>query len=382
MESDQIQHVMPNEEKKSNITLTNDFSNPYKCLICDKKFGRKSTLNSHVIVHDGTRQHMLLHTGDRHKCEVCGKEYSRKINLKLHKRIHTSDQLIDSLSIEPLDHESVILDKQNESTKLDVNDKVNKQTIGFGNSDVFDLQSNSYNSASCNEVNRSEIIFHRIQDVIPNKKQPSTSSVTSFTPKNKFANQYKCPICDEQFSYESCLHKHVLLHGKAIRFSCDICRKSYSLKKHLKRHMIAHAAENPFACDVCGKGFCDKRTLKFHNNIHTGERPYKCTVCGKEFHAQTNFSQHMHLHEGKHKCTVCGKMFTSNAQLSIHVSSHTGSYKYTCDVCGKGFSFKLLLRDHKNIHTGERPYKCSVCEKDFANRRVLTNHMSICPGRH
>ena len=56
--------------------IIHDNEKPFKCEICQKKFGYKSTLDNHQrIVHDKNKLF---------KCEICQKKFGLKSNMSKH----------------------------------------------------------------------------------------------------------------------------------------------------------------------------------------------------------------------------------------------------------------------------------------------------------
>ena len=48
-----------------------------------------------------------------------------------------------------------------------------------------------------------------------------------------------------------------------------------------------------FPCDFCGKDFSTNSRMKVHRLVHTGEKPFKCTQCDKTFNQSANLSTHI-----------------------------------------------------------------------------------------
>ena len=55
-------------------------------------------------------------------------------------------------------------------------------------------------------------------------------------------------------------------HPKVIR--CRFCDESFSQNYELEKHMEEHDVEKEFKCDVCGKHFFLQWRLKKHLNVH------------------------------------------------------------------------------------------------------------------
>ena len=56
----------------------------FKCEVCDWKFSRKDTLQTHMLTHTLVKAH---------ECDICKKKCSTRRNLVKHFRIHLGEQL-------------------------------------------------------------------------------------------------------------------------------------------------------------------------------------------------------------------------------------------------------------------------------------------------
>ena len=56
------------------------------------------------------------------------------------------------------------------------------------------------------------------------------------------------------------------------RFQCETCHKNFTNNSRLKRHLLVHTKETPFICEVCNKGFSQQENMKRHmKNKHPKE---------------------------------------------------------------------------------------------------------------
>lgn len=73
------------EEIQSYIGEQDPLTHKWSCLFpdCDKEFGRRENIRSHIQTHLGDRQY---------RCSSCGKRFVRQHDLKRHSKIHTGDK--------------------------------------------------------------------------------------------------------------------------------------------------------------------------------------------------------------------------------------------------------------------------------------------------
>ena len=75
-------------------------------------------------------------------------------------------------------------------------------------------------------------------------------------------------------------------------FKCEICDQQYSAKHSLKRHFDSVHGNKNFQCNICTKKFLNSGNLKIHMD--------------KKAHNQQN------KHKIDHKCDSCTKSFSSS----------------------------------------------------------------------
>lgn len=187
---------------------------------------------------------------------------------------------------------------------------------------------------------------------------------------------YNCRFCDQSFSGVTQLRIHQRTHTFR-SYQCDQCSKTYGSLTGLHSHRASHSADSRFLCPQCGKRFKTRDGLEGHLRTHTGERPYRCPYCPKDFTALAGLNVHVRRHTGErpYVCTVCGKGWPSGGDLQKHMRTHTGERPYVCQDCGKAFSISCHLTEHRRIHTGEKPFSCPECGKCLRRKFDLKKHM-------
>ncbi|KAE8278564.1 hypothetical protein D5F01_LYC23474 [Larimichthys crocea] len=184
---------------------------------------------------------------------------------------------------------------------------------------------------------------------------------------------YNCRFCDQTFSGVTQLRIHQRTHTFR-SYQCDQCSKTYGSLTGLHSHQASHTTESRFLCPQCGKRFKTRDGLEGHLRTHTGERPYRCPYCPKDFTALAGLNVHVRRHTGErpYVCTVCGKGWPSGGDLQKHMRTHTGERPYVCQDCGKAFSISCHLTEHRRIHTGEKPFLSGV---SYTRKTHLNRHL-------
>ena len=106
-------------------------------------------------------------------------------------------------------------------------------------------------------------------------------------------------------------------------FICEECGANYkrpwTLKAHMKKkHNFAEECEKKsYKCDQCNEFFSDNKSLAKHLKTH--EMIYVCEECKEVFLAKSNLSKHMKSHL---VCGICTRVCESKYYLNRHIRSH------------------------------------------------------------
>lgn len=206
----------------------------------------------------------------------------------------------------------------------------------------------------------------------------SLSSTSSSRPKIYFCDYEGC---SKSFARPSTLTEHQDIVHRGIRpFKCNQCEESFTKQIHLERHLWLHTDERPFHCSQCGKGVVTKQHLKRHEITHT--KSFKCTYpdCNEAFYRHPTLRSHILSTHRKLVCGQCNKELKSPAALRHHETKFhnpnvVNPYQCTFASCGQGFKTWTALQTHiKNDHPKLR---CEICSKPCVGEQGLKMHMKV-----
>lgn len=103
----------------------------------------------------------------------------------------------------------------------------------------------------------------------------------------------KCTICQKEMANKA-LKAHLQYHRKkqVSQYLCQFCNKNFTTETSLKRHILIHENAKPFSCNLCEKSFRQKSSLVAHQRIHNGIR-FNCQQCKKQFITKSLLTKHV-----------------------------------------------------------------------------------------
>ncbi len=193
--------------------------------------------------------------------------------------------------------------------------------------------------------------------------------------------KFTCDYCDSCLSSVSSFNKHMKRHLGETPFQCSLCDESFSYETYLERHILTHnkPCKASFLCDICDKVFKSNDDVDKHKKRSHVIRPFLCYICDAAFAYAQGLKRHVCLthNEGKlHKCDQCNATFLEVHDLECHMKIHDeGCNFYICDFCDKHFTQRSGLLTHRRNHTGYRPYCCSYCDATYTTSSNLKSHV-------
>ena len=335
---------------------------PYKCDLCPKSYSQPAYLRNHkAAAHFGLKLF---------KCNLCDKSYTDPTPLTNH--IRTIHAVAGSFKCnecnEKFTHEPKLkahiyrkhkkLEKPKEKCgychKLYDKDKIKGHVQRH-----LDIENAKWRCSICSKV-------------VCNEKTLKVHVKTQHIKKEK---TLKCERCETMFSNKQNLLRHIsFIHNKsqAGRWVCQYCGKEFKQSGTLYNHKQMHEGVK-FKCPHCDNIYSANANLKKHMNKHKVQNLIKCNICEKEIPDYT-LKTHLITHsEKKHHCRYCEYKTYSKRELTVHLTrkKHQGRTIFkTCEVCNKDIASKEY-KDHYDGHKEQ----CSICDFKGKYKKSLNNHM-------
>ena len=319
----------------------------YECNFsgCDKAYTQPQNLKYHI-----ERDHEGL-IPDEETCSICNKKFKNKNSLRVHmfnfhqkngnkNQPKKGDNKGPPVNKGPLVNKAPVHKETN-----DENQMCNICNKMFKNKNS--LRVHVWNAHQKAESNKSSTVksAHFSEGPLPHQKTESqvrennlvefnsssyNKSVTETDHSVKPPKEYKCDLCNKEFSQNHSLKIHVQSVHEGIKKQCKYCDKTFSSSNYLKMH-INRVHKGPFESNIpmennktATTNVGSQEESKEPNVTEKLPKKFQCDSCDKSFTQSHNLKRHVQcVHEGmveeRQVCPQCNKSFKNKNSLNVHI---------------------------------------------------------------
>jgi len=384
------------------------------CSQCPRNYDRPARLNEHIVAaHEGKKPY---------SCTLCEKSFGLKRNLRTHldkihnaifpdqKRFQEKEQLKGSgfnkiehlVSFQALEEKHGPFKKENGlifcshcSKSFDRPARLSEHIVAAHE---------GKKPYSCTLCEKSYGMKCNLRTHIENAHGPK-----KVTPVVLQTERVKCNSCEKDFVNKFVLKNHVqIVHEKKKRFQCTACDYSAFDNKNIKRHFESMHEKKKHNCPHCDAVYAQKDTLNNHikeyhphhedisQNVSNGikkeefdnkiylTKPFQCLNCPESFVSKYDLNIHnksAHAGAGLFKCSECD--YSCNRRNNLHAHRHykhkkkNSTKSLPCILCDKEFTDLPSFKEHINsVHEGKKPHKCSLCDQSYFLKSSLQGHVA------
>nr|XP_057939617.1 zinc finger protein 335-like isoform X3 [Doryrhamphus excisus] len=220
---------------------------PHSCYICGSRFLTQDDLRFHVESHEGNDPELF-------KCLQCNYRCKRWSSLKEHMFNHEGTK---PFKCEKCDYSSVYRKDVVRHSAVHSKDKKKNK--------VMVMTLSEFPCPVCHKV-------------YPMQKRLTQHLKTHSAEKPHMCD--KCgKSFKKRYTFKMHLLTHIQTVGDS-KFKCEFCDYTCDNKKLLLNHQLSHTIDRPFKCDYCKYSTSKEEFLVSHLAIkHTGEKPFSCDMC-------------------------------------------------------------------------------------------------------
>uniref|UniRef100_A0A3Q3VMS4 C2H2-type domain-containing protein n=1 Tax=Mola mola TaxID=94237 RepID=A0A3Q3VMS4_MOLML len=199
----------------------------FKCLQCNYRCKRWSSLKEHMFNHEGTKPF---------KCEECDYSSVYKKDVLRHSAVHKKDK-----------------------RKMELAPKVSEFLCPVCHR-VYPMQKRLTQHMKTHSSEKP----HMCDKCGKSFKKRYTFKMHLLTHIQSLGDSFKCEFCDYTCDNKKLLLNHQLSHTNDRPFKCDFCKYSTSKEEFLVSHLAIKHTEKPFSCTMCHFMTKHRKNLRLH----------------------------------------------------------------------------------------------------------------------
>lgn len=218
----------------------------YRCQLCSKAYLYRASLRRHMnkthlkadVAVQSTSTHDKIANTQKtkrpHKCKVCLKTLASSNSLKNHIKLHTNER-----------HKCLVCDKRFI--------KLHRLNIHNRENHLPDTDPKRY--FSCSRCDKKYETYSQLR----------YHTINSHT---NLSGTYTCDHCQAKLYTRRCLVQHMLKHSSKNGFECKVCGKIFLTWYQRDDHENIHSGKRPYQCQLCSKAYTYKPNLTRHLKSH------------------------------------------------------------------------------------------------------------------
>ena len=108
--------------------------------------------------------------------------------------------------------------------------------------------------------------------------------------------RYPCNQCDQQFTLQNSLQKHIQSVHEGIKYSCNQCDYQAPIQGSLQRHIQSVHEGLKYPCSQCDYQATRQSHLQTHISAKHSDTVHKCEYCDFQTKWRTSYSTHIRSH--------------------------------------------------------------------------------------
>uniref|UniRef100_A0A182JHH8 Uncharacterized protein n=1 Tax=Anopheles atroparvus TaxID=41427 RepID=A0A182JHH8_ANOAO len=301
------------------------FSAVYRCKLCQARFAKRGTLESHVETHVAA----MKRTTSKRSYNESGDGDGSQLG-----------QDDDSDDDEEEDDEtSASSSRRPKRPKHEQGNGGDEEGAGGGGGDDDDEE---------DLIDPDEVSFH-----------PDTGE-----------QMFTCRVCGKVISTVTQFRRHKRVHSaKGRPYECHICYYRFAMKYSYTAHMLRHelgcdpTQPTTYRCSKCSESFTRRKLLNQHIAAKHGRWSLEASAIAELL--------------GNNASTA-----SAAAGADSPAGSGSGRASHTCPVCSETFTRESVLNGHMKTHNLEAAqmlhsevcYLCRVCSSEFESRALYEAH--------